>query len=329
MKLVSVFVFFFVAQHLQASPLFEENSGQPLPVMIETDLHKIRFEKKNYHTSTDNYLDGRFDLADKAFAVKLQTRGHNRLARCTFPPLQVYFKKSEIENGILKQNHNLKLVTHCEDDELELLFREYLVYKLYNLITPYSFQVRLLKIRYVDSNRQIDAIDSYAFFIESTDRIEERLSLKELDSDQDFNMKTYPNISEHWLNISQTKLQDAFQHFIRNNDWVIFQADPPGILSSANIKFFHNGEEGFPFPYDFDLAGVVTWDAKDYQYRYGTEDLCENIVMRKALDEVLSHKDEYFQLLDQDSLLSLRYKTDLSVYFDTFPSVDTFCSGQG
>jgi hypothetical protein len=326
MKLVSVIVLLFLAQVPQASPLFEQGSGQPLVVSIETDLHKLRNEKADYHTSTDNYIAGSFRLDDKAYSVRLQTRGHNRLSKCTFPPLRVRFKKSEIKKSLLKHNHNLKLVTHCANDDLEMLFREYLMYKLYNLITPYSFQARLLKIRYVDSNRQSGPIDSYAFFIESTNSIEERLGLEELESDQDFNMKTYQNISKDWLNVSQTRVQDAFQHFIRNNDWVIFYVDPPGMLSSANIKFFHDGQQGFPFPYDFDLAGLVTWNFENYQYRYGAENLCENIEMKTTLLKTLSHKDGMVKLVNNDSFLSMKYRKDLTEYFQKYESVEDFCA---
>jgi len=326
MKLASLLVLLISIQHTEASPLFEESSGQPLVVVIKTDLHKIRNERSDYHTSSNNYLDGSFQLGATMFDIKLQTRGHNRLARCQFPPLRVHFDKSEIKNSLLKHNHNLKVVTHCEEEELDHLFREYLVYKLYNSITPYSFQVRLLRIQYFDIDQEQDAIETYAFLIESTNSVEKRLNLDELESDQDFNMKTYAGISEDWINISQLKLQDAFQHLIRNNDWVIFYTQPTSTLSSANIKFFHNEREGFPFPYDFDLAGIVTWNTEDYQYRYGNEDLCENVEMIEALTRIMNHKDGYFQLLEQDSLLGEAYKRDLASYLDKIESVDSFCS---
>jgi len=200
-----------------------------------------------------------------------------------------------------------------------------LIYNIYNLITPYSFQVRLLQVKYIDINRKEDAIETYGFFIESPKSIKKRLNLDKLKSDQDFNMKTHTDISENWSSISQPKLQDAFQHLVRNNDWVIFHSGPTRTLSLGNIKFFYNEKEGFPFPYDFDLAGLVRWDDESYKTRYGIENLCKNVEMKRAFMKILSHKDEVFQILDKVSFLSLSYKNKFAAYLSQFKSVDDFC----
>ena len=46
----------------------------------------------------------------------------------------------------------MKLVAHCQNDRTfeEYVKREYLVYKLYQHISPYSFNVRLCRITYID-----------------------------------------------------------------------------------------------------------------------------------------------------------------------------------
>ena len=325
MKLTSVLILFLFVQKIEASPLFEESSDQPLVVEIQTNLYKIKNSKSVFHTSTENYINGSFQFKDGTFDIKLQTRGHDRLAKCSFPPLKIYFDESRVKRSPLKHNHELKMVTHCQDGKLNFLFREHLIYKLYNLITPYSFQVRLLKVKYTDINRNEDAIESYAFLIESCKSIEKRLNLDELKSDDDFNLKSYRDISENWLNVSQTKLQEAFQHLIRNNDWVIFYTKPTRTFSLANIKFFYNIDEGFPIPYDFDLAGVVTWDNDSYEYRFGNENLCKNVELKKAFTRILNLKNEYFQLIDEDSFLSLSYKSKFKEYLNQFRSVDDFC----
>ena len=47
----------------------------------------------------------------------------------------------------------LKLAVHCRDSERyeQTLLREYMAYRLLNLATPMSFQVRLLRITWVDT----------------------------------------------------------------------------------------------------------------------------------------------------------------------------------
>jgi hypothetical protein len=151
------------------------------------------------------------------------------------------------------------------------------------------------------------------------------LNLDELKSDDDFNLKSYRDISENWLNVSQTKLQEAFQHLIRNNDQVIFYNEVTKTFSLANIKFFHNKDEGFPIPYDFDLAGVVTWESDSFEYRFGNENVCKGVEFKEAATKLLNLKNEYFQLIDEDSFLSLSYKSKLKEYLIQFRSVDDFC----
>jgi hypothetical protein len=325
MKLFFVFIIFVFIQNTEASTLFEERFFQPLAVEIETDLYKIKNNKSDYNDGTENYINGKFRTRDRAFDIKFQTRGYDRLARCPFPPLKIYFDKSAVEKSLFKYNHELKMVTHCQVDKLHLLFREHLIYKIYNLITPYSFQVRLLKVKYIDINRKEDTIETYSFFIESHKSIKKRLNLDKLKSEEDFNLKTHRNISENWLNISQVKLQEAFQHLVRNNDWVIFHSGPARTLSLGNIKVFYNEKEGFPFPYDFDLAGLVRWDDESYKTRYGIENLCKNVEMKKAFMKILSRKDEVFQILDKESFLSSSFKNKFREYLGQFKSVGDFC----
>lgn len=321
-----VFIFLLAAKSTDASPLFEESTDQPLVVEISADLSKITNARSDIHTSANNYLNGGIEIGGRAFDIKLQTRGHNRLATCPFPPLKVYFDKSQVKNTLLKDNHELKIVTHCQEGNLQLLFREHLIYKMYNLTTPYSFHVRLLRVRYVDSGRQAEAIETYAFFIESSKSIRKRLNLDKLKSDDDFNLKTYKGISQTWLNISQTKLLEAFQHLIRHNDWVIYYMEPTRTYFLANIQLFYNDNEGFPFPYDFDLAGTVTWNNTGYEHRFGNDNLCKNVDTINAFKKILSRKEDYLQLLEKDPLLSSDYKNRLSEYLNRFQSADDFCS---
>ena len=83
--------------------------------------------------------------------VKLQVRGNFRKLwnNCSFPPLYLDVPKKKASQTVFANQNKLKLVTHCEGEEY--VVREYLVYRLYNLLTDYSFQVRLCRVSYVDS----------------------------------------------------------------------------------------------------------------------------------------------------------------------------------
>jgi len=75
-----------------------------------------------------------------------KTRGNFRRAKgtCYYPPLLLHFSRENSRNTLFSDQDKLKLVMPCQGDDY--VIREYLVYKMYNLITPLSFRARLVKI---------------------------------------------------------------------------------------------------------------------------------------------------------------------------------------
>ena len=78
--------------------------------------------------------------AARDIAVKLGTRGHFRLMarNCDFVPLRVEFPKQESAGTAFEGQTALKLGTHCRGDKAydNYTLREYLTYRLFNLVTP-------------------------------------------------------------------------------------------------------------------------------------------------------------------------------------------------
>ena len=91
-------------------------------------------------------------------AIAVRNRGNSRLRVCEFPPLRLDFDRDATAGTVFEGQNKLKLVTHCrnydrgEQDMLE----EYLTYRLFNALTDASFRVRLLRIRYVDTDGRLD-----------------------------------------------------------------------------------------------------------------------------------------------------------------------------
>ena len=65
------------------------------------------------------------------------------------------------------------MVTHCKSGNEEYLLKEFLVYKLYNVLTDNSFRVRLVKVDYISTAKN-SKYWSYAFLIEPIDMLAER-----------------------------------------------------------------------------------------------------------------------------------------------------------
>ncbi|NIP93601.1 MAG: hypothetical protein GWN18_19895, partial [Thermoplasmata archaeon] len=70
---------------------------------------------------------------------------------CEFPPLRLNFKKGQLDETLFDGQDKVKLVTHCRNGDRyeQNVVKEYLVYRLYNVLTPLGFQVRMAHITYV------------------------------------------------------------------------------------------------------------------------------------------------------------------------------------
>lgn len=75
----------------------------------------------------------------------------------------------------------LKLVLGCgvNTEDEQLLLKEFLVYKIYNLLEDKSFRVRLLKTKYLDSKNKVKPFSQYSFLIEDdADLAKEQIARK-------------------------------------------------------------------------------------------------------------------------------------------------------
>ena len=98
------------------------------------DLFNDRNKNMAYHPMLLQYRQKDSSLVSIQLMVK--TRGHFRRLKenCKMPPLLLSFPKSEkIKNSVFENQSKLKLVVPCQGDEY--VIREWLVYKLYNIIS--------------------------------------------------------------------------------------------------------------------------------------------------------------------------------------------------
>ena len=214
-----------------------------LRLQLVTDFSKL-LDKDRDETSQAaqlTVLNG--VLSGSTFPIKISKRGETRKRYCAFPPLRLRFKKDSLATMGLAKIRAMKLVTHCMADSLSerYLLREFVTYKLYNLLSDYSFRVQLAKIDYIDSI-QWDTTHRYAFLIEPAKQLEQRLDCQLL-SDE------HP--SGNSIHKAYYNLLTVFQYMIGNTDWNIRQ--------QHNIKMFASDihPAPIPIPYDFDYAGLV------------------------------------------------------------------------
>jgi len=176
--------------------------------------------------------------------VKIRPRGMFRRKYCEIPPLRLNFNKKDLKRlGLNGDFDKYKLVTHCINDVEgeQVLLREYWTYRMYNEITPKSFQVHLIKIKYINTNAPDNSEERIGFLIENNDELADRLGGESVEpyglKPVDVNRTTHQNIT-------------VFNYMIGNLDWKL--------AHKKNLKFFQHPEEGMlVVPYDFDMSAMV------------------------------------------------------------------------
>lgn len=239
-----------VAAPGKPDPLFA--SPEPIEITLTAPFRSIardRDEDPEDRPGTLSYLaDGEQHTLD----IGIRPRGKSRRDRqvCTFPPLRLDLPKAELKQTLFKKQNKLKLVTHCKTNKSheQVLLREYLAYRILNLLTEASFRVRLLNVTYIDDERPGRPVTRLGFLIEDKKRLARRLDTTLVDTLRVDRRKLAP---------APTTIAELFQFLISNTDFS-FTAGP------VNDKCCHNavpvaGVAGavIPVPYDFDVSGLV------------------------------------------------------------------------
>ena len=228
----------------EAKELFRSESIIDLKISMNVNEVIKDVKVRDSHDATLTYKNP--DGTDEVFDIKVTVRGNSRTNTkvCRFPPLKLNFKKKKVANTIFDGQNKLKLVTHCNTRPIneEYILREYYVYKLQQLITPYCFKVRLCKISYEDSEGKYDPEPHYGFLIEDIDDLAERNGMVEYD-------KEMPN-QEVCDRVELDRLM-FFQYLTGNLDW--------SIPNRHNFKIIANPDKPIPIavPYDYDYTGIV------------------------------------------------------------------------
>ncbi len=186
------------------------------------------------------------------FNIGITTRGLTRRTVCDFPPVKLWFDKEQLKGTIFRGQGSLKMVTHCKSSKgvEQYYIKEYLSYRIYNLITPYSFRVRSMTVTYIDSERNAKPIERFGFLIEDVDDVAKRNDLIELE---------IPRVSHKKLDLVETSNYSLFQYLISNLDWSATSGRDP-LECCHNTKLIGKSPDAAPvfaIPYDLDASGLV------------------------------------------------------------------------
>jgi hypothetical protein len=233
------------ARKADKRPLF--SATEPVAFTLTANYNQIARDRDTLSTKR---FDGVFAVTDTAggerrFAVTLRTRGHFRLLarNCRFVPIRIDFPDSGLKGTPFAGQRGIKLGTHCQSEERydNITRREYLAYRLYNVLTPKSFRARLATGTYVDSASGKNVATRPALFIESESDVARRLGGKILEMRGALFADLDPD---------DLLLLSVFQYMIGNTDWSLYA------LHNIRVVQLPNGVN-IPVAYDFDFSGLA------------------------------------------------------------------------
>lgn len=205
-------------------------------------LLKDRGEERGYHPATLTYQDT--SGGPVTLKLKVMVRGNFRRVQgtCQFPPLLLNFSRKTSQASIFRHVNKVKLVTHCLSDDY--VFREYLVYKLYNTLTEKSFRARLCQVTYEDLHSKRKVETRYAFMLEDDKEMARRNHGEIVRKELAIGMEGTDEMTMATLAV--------FQYMIGNTDWSVPYRHNIRLLSLDSLA------APYPVPYDFDYSGIVS-----------------------------------------------------------------------
>ena len=297
---------------LHAAPLFEDSG------VIDVTLRGPLSELADDPDSRDQ-LPFVFRADGTEHAIKVRLRGKSRLRTCDFLPLRLNFKKSEVDGTLFAGQDKLKLVVPCRTSERaeKDLVEEYAVYRIFNLLTPASYRVRLVRVTFEDTAGDGDSVRIHSFLLEPDGQLAARLGGEAPD---------LAAVSLNWLDEQHMALVYVFQYLVGNVDWSL--VTPDGETTCCHNGTLVRTEANLLYvPYDFDLSGFV-----DAPYAFAPPDLrLKSITQRRyrgfctdrtrleqALDAVVARRTEIAEIIGSLPVLSDRDKERRVGYLEQF-----------
>ena len=271
-------------------------------------------DNRSFHNAQLTYFITEDDSV--SIPVEVQTRGHYRRSRdnCDFPPIRIRFPEDKVANTLFSGQDKLKLVTHCNDNRkiyVNYLLKEYLAYRIYNLLCDKSYKVKLARITYNDSEGKNKQLTRFAFFIEKTEHLASRIGGIELE---------FSGLPKEVTDAELTLIFSVFQYLIGNTDWSI-----PGLHNVRLI--FLPGPKYVPVPFDFDFSGLVGTSyaipdpkipIKSIFQRLYRGPCVELETILPVLELFNRKKSEIYSLISDFEYLEQKKREKILKYFDKF-----------
>lgn len=269
------------------------SAEEPLELTLKFDVDAFRESRylDVYHDSEMTMVVN--DDDQRSHPVQIKARKSIRREFCALPPMWVKMQQDAFP---------VSLVLPCKDaDRYEpYVLREYLAYKLYNIITPLSYRVRLVKLSIIDTGKGNEVTGGWAFLQEPDELMARRLNSMMIEDDK---------LSMRTVNPEVMNSLSMFQYMIGNTDYSVTGRHNLKIMTSKEY-----GPTGFiPIPYEFDYSGLVNADYAIPSQALGTKSVRERYYLG------LCHTEEVYKATMQELA---KYELEIKAYIKDFEYLD-------
>jgi len=248
--------------------------------------------------------------------VQIKARETIRQKFCAMPPMWLKIGTSGIKTDSLQDVFRMNMILPCKNaDQYEpYVLREYLAYRIYNIITPLSYRVRLVRLSIIDTGKGNEVTEEWAFLQEPDELMSQRLKAKNI-MDNELTMSN--------LNPKAINSMSMFQYMIGNADY--------SVTGRHNLKIMAlnlGKPSGFlPVPYDFDYSGLVNTDYAVPAEPLGTSSIRERYylgpcrpeqVHQETIQKLAQFEDEIMEHIKDFEYLDDEEKDDMIGYLDSY-----------
>ena len=281
------------------APMFASNDI--LDVTIRAPFTTIMRERSidEDQPATLTYNDA--EAGEITVELDIRTRGRFRRlpSTCKWAPLRLSFKKSSVKESVFAGSRKMKLVTHCRNGSVvysQALLSEHLAYRIFNLLTDASFRVRLMRVTYVDTDKNDRENTEFAFLIEHKKQVAKRIGLKVNDT---------PSTEIGNLDGPHTNLSSLFQYLIGNTDFSPIRAAP----------------------YDCDMSGIVdaphsapspNFNLRNVRQRLYRGRCANNEHIAASVQTFIDRKDGIYDLVTSNELYRSNIRRETLRFLDEF-----------
>lgn len=294
--------------------LFED--PRPMEITLTLDLKQYQREKFEGEYIPVHFLYTFNDSIRIEKQMRIKARGQFRREHCTFAPFWLNIRKADVANEHLQDVKRMKVVTHCNGGRAysEYVLKEYLAYKIYNLLSPVSFRTRLIHMTYIDTGRKNKVTENWAFMIEPEEMLAERFEALVIKKDE---------LSMQLMRPEHLDLAALFLYMVGNSDYSVAGRHNMKILGLADF-----GSLGYtPVPYDFDYSGIVNahyavpgdnLGITSVKQRYFLGPCREDREFQTSIDYIQSRREEILELVDSFPFLGEKHKKEMIKYLEDY-----------